>query len=478
MHITRVCLPIQISLYSVFCFIILVPMLSGCTSSSAFSPYPFQITEIKADIESLRFADSLEILNKKRRSDDKTLYMLERARVAQLGGDLQTSIEDFSLAMQNEAQADDRARISLTETAAKGVALVSSDNVLPFRASSYERVLMHHYQAMNYLAENKLEAAGVEIRRASLEQKEALERHHKELVKADEQARKQNYNSGYTQSQVDSQFRAMYAAAGNVKNSFQNAYTFYFSGVIWEMMGEENDAYIDYRKALEIFPDNTYLQKDVLRLSDRLGFRDEYDLFSKKFAIKPEEPPANSGEIVILYEEGYVPVKEEAAIHVALPTGFHSLALPFYRDITLATGHLSVSEPGGTFGSSEQIVDVRALAIKDLQEKMPGIVIRQVLRIIAKDKLQQTAKDQLGTAGEIFSMVYSVVSESADRRSWLTLPRNAQVFRSRLTSGEHELNLSSSKNARSSRVKVNIRENKISVLHVVATRDQLFVRQL
>ncbi len=68
-----------------------------------------------------------------------------------------------------------------------------------------------------------------------------------------------------------------------MKHSFQNAATFYLSGVVWEMLGERNDAYIDYKKALEIFPDNLFLQADVMRLGKRLGMRETWRIFSGVF---------------------------------------------------------------------------------------------------------------------------------------------------------------------------------------------------
>ena len=50
-----------------------------------------------------------------------------------------------------------------------------------------------------------------------------------------------------------------------------------FSAIIYEMLGHFDDAYIDYKKALEIVPDNTYLQKDVLRLDRKINFNQNFD---------------------------------------------------------------------------------------------------------------------------------------------------------------------------------------------------------
>ena len=82
--------------------LITIVVLNGCATSSVFTPYPMQIAKIKNQIEKNSFDKALEQLNKEREGSDKTLYMLERARLLQLEGDFDKSITDFNLAMENE----------------------------------------------------------------------------------------------------------------------------------------------------------------------------------------------------------------------------------------------------------------------------------------------------------------------------------------------------------------------------------------
>lgn len=450
---------------------------SGCATTSIFSPYPQQLNEIKRDIEKRSFTKPLKTLDKNRNSKDKALYMLERGRINQLKGDAEESRKDFELAIRTEAAADDKAKISVTDTAAQGASLLTNDNAIPYRAAAYERVMMHHYQAINYLMKNDVEGAGVEIRRAALEQRDALERHNKAIAKAEKQAREKKYDPSQHNAQINRRFAAMYAAAGGVKNSFQNAYTFYLSGLIYELIGQPNDAYIDYKNALEIFPDNSVLQDDVLRLSRNLGFREEYEIFSGKFKREPEPLKAGEGELIVMYEEGYVPVKDHIGVPMNTIGNIHVVDFPVYRDLSQSRGELTLSTQGGVFAKTSVICDFRALAVKDLEEKMPAIIIRQVLRLIAKNTMRKTADDHLGPAGAIAAILFGVVTEQADRRSWLTLPRNAQILRVRLPKGEQIIKLSAGNGVRD-QISVNIRENKLSILHVIGTKTQLFTHVL
>lgn len=56
-------------------------------------------------------------------------------------------------------------------------------------------MLVYHFQALNYLMQGKLEAAGVEVRRANAEQVRALKEHQQELTKAEGQAREKGFAS-------------------------------------------------------------------------------------------------------------------------------------------------------------------------------------------------------------------------------------------------------------------------------------------
>ena len=466
-----------VNLIRFFLLSIILIVVSGCATSSLFTPYPYQIAEVKRDLETRAFTKSLKTLDKQRGSKDKSLYMLERGRISQLQGDANTSIKDFELAIRTETVADEKATISASDTVAQGAALFTNDNAIPYRAASYERVMMHHYQAINYLMKNDVEGAGVEVRRAALEQREALERHHKDVAESEKKAREKKYDPARNEAMVNQKFAAMYAAAGDVKNSFQNAYTFYLSGVIYELIGEPNDAYIDYKKALEIFPENEVIQNDVLRLSRELGFKEEYALFSGKFKRKANPSNNNEGELIILYEEGFVPVKEGVGIPLYTIHNIHVVSFPVYRDLSQNKGELVLSNKNGQIAKTSLICDFRALALKDLQEKMTSIVIRQVLRLIAKNGVRKTAEDQLGAVGAVAAILFNVVSEQADRRSWLTLPRNAQILRTRLPLGKQKVDLSVGNGEKDS-IEVNIRKNKLSILHVVGTKAQLYVHVL
>lgn len=417
-----------------------VLLLVGCASASIFVSYPAQMLPIKKQINSRQYSEAQEKLEAYRNDADNVLYMMERGRVAYLANDNSSSIDDFRQVIALVEAQQEKAKISLTDTAAQGSALLLNDNAIPYVAQGYERVFVHHYQALNYLFSNNIEAAQVEVRRANEEQNLALELHEDELADAEEEGGQMLSDNMAAMESLSS----MDSVAARVKNSFQNAYTFYVSGLIYETQGEYNDAYIDYKKALEIFPNNQVLQDDVLRLAAQLGMRDDYKVFKKRLNKEARKIDKDSGQLVVLFETGFVPAKLETHIGIFVGNHVQKIAFPVYASQWRESSLLDVSLSDGThLGVTSPIVHVQAMAVKSLQEKVPAMLTRQILRVMAKRNMSEQVGKAGGPLAQFATDVFNIISENADRRSWLTLPGEAQILKSALPAGEYRLKLRS-----------------------------------
>jgi hypothetical protein len=306
----------------------------------------------------------------------------------------------------------------------------------------------------------------------------SLERFERELEKSRSDASKNRINP-QGNSRIDSQYAQMDEVAGKVKNSFQNAATFYLSGFIYELLREPNDAYIDYKKALEIYPENRYLQKDVMRLAAKLEMNDDLVELKKRFPIEQkrfiDEGGPGTGELLVFFEDGFVPQKHEVKIPIPVGrAGLISIAFPVYKDKWSAQIPLRILNDNELIGSTEPICDVRALAVKALQEKAPVIATRQIIRAVAKGAMAAEARRMAGDLGLIAASVWNLVSESADLRSWLTLPVNTQILRSSLPAGTYRLALQYPMLISPSYVDVAISSGGKTVLHVVRTGQQMY----
>ena len=416
---------------------------AGC---STFSNYPMGMeSSTLTPLKSGQKTDYQRTFGKRssQAGRDQVLFAMEMGRTAQLESDVAASKKAFEQAIAATKDQDEQAVLAAKGAAAQTAAVLVNDKAIPYRAASYERTLVHHYQALNYLASNDVIGAGVEVRLANREQGAAQMRHQKEI----DQAKSKNQNetataatNGAPEEARDPQLASVYAGldqmAGTVKYSFQNAATFYVSAVIWEMLGERNDAYIDYKKALEIYPDNPYLQQDVVRIGKRLGMREDLDDYAKRFPEAAKTPMDGDGELkgkgrlVVVYEEGLVPKKTEMSIPYPLP-GAESIgviALPSYTEVPPPPVPVRVKVGGKALGSTAPICNVAALAARALGEQMPGILTRQIARAVAKGAAAYAADNSGSDLASIAVLLYNVFSEQADLRSWLTLPAHIQVL--------------------------------------------------
>ncbi len=442
--------------------------LSGCASTTTFTSYPSKINPLIGTLQTRQPIDFTQCLLSECKSSDAILYDMERGRFAQIEGNVDISMQDFAAAMEKIKQNDEKARISLSDIGANMAAAAVNDNAIPYEGAGYERVMLHHYQALNYLNKKDLEGAGVEVRRANAEQEDALKRHEEEIEKAQKKAEEKKIGSPLNNKQITSAYAQMDEVAGKVKNSFQNAYTFYLSGFIYEAMRQTNDAYIDYKKALEIYPENTYLQKDVIRLAKELNMGEELDAVKARFKTDAIAIPANSGDLLVLFEDGFVSQKQQIKISLPVPKiGLLSIAFPIYNAKWTPCNPLTIEKNGDQVGSAETICDFRALSVKALKEEVPVIATRQLVRLVAKGAATKAAKDKLGVFGELGMSVWNFASENADLRSWISLPADVQVLRVALPAGNHKLALKQYGIPTTGSVDVDIAGGSKTILHVV-----------
>jgi len=90
--------------------------------------------------------------------------------------------------------------------------------------------------------------------------------------------------------------------------------------------------------------------------------------------------------------------------------------------------------------STTVITSIDLMARKALQEEMPGIVLRGIIRSSSKAiaQYQASKNDQTGLAGLAIA-IGSIVTESADERTWRSLPAQIAIARARIPSGEHTI---------------------------------------
>ena len=415
-----------------YCIVLLVAMLIGCSSieiNDLFFSYSQQMKQSRsAQLKGEFVKAQTSVISVNSHHNNYGLSLLEKARLQFLAKNWLVSQKSFELVYKQVQAQEQAAKIQLSSGLKKASAIVTNDNAIAYEIPSYEQSMLHSYQALNYLYQGNLESALVEVRRANLVQERALKTNETEIYKAQEAMEKKGIHS----EQLSASYPSMDNLIGQVKNSVQNAYTFYLSGVLYEAGQQPNDAYIDYKRALEIYPNNTYLQQDVLRLAKKLSMFEELSYFEQQFGQYKTVNKKNTGQVIVIFEQGIVNSKEEVRLNLPIfnthsPVKFFTFALPVYRgDLPMVTPFtISIDDKSYL---SQVIVRLQSLATKDLQDQLPALVTRQVLRLVAKEQIRQKMKKSGGDVGNILASIYNIASEKADTRSWSSLPNNVQII--------------------------------------------------
>lgn len=430
--------------------------LSGCAFNSLFINYPSQIKDIKQELNT-HTPPKLDDLTDKISGNDGLLYAQEAGRVAQISGDFAASKGYYHSAMLAYQAFDDKAKVSLSELGANATSLVLNDNSIPYRGPGFERIMLHQYQALNYLFGGDIQGALVEVRRSNQLQASEQQRYQKS----------QKSVQAMANGTIDAEVNRLGQAAGTVTSSFLNAYSYYTTGLLHELAGEPNDAFIDYRKAAQISPNNPSLQQDLVRLAKQLGM-DDYEDYRRRWGdVSPTK--ADEGQVVFMIERGFVPEKQSITIPFRLHDNWQTASIATYMPSQQALSSTSIyGLPSPLIAAP--IANIDALAINALKEDLPAALVRQALRVYTKSEMARNVRSESKSNQNVLDpvaiamQIFNVVTEQADRRSWLTLPRQAFIGKQAVPAGSYTVSLHSL-----DATKIDVQAGKTTLIWVIDT---------
>ncbi|MGO1298456.1 MAG: COG3014 family protein [Vibrio sp.] len=414
-------------------------LLNGCATFSAsnlFSHYSAQNSEVYQAVAAGSYTDAAQDL------DDGTiggdiLDNMERGRVFWLAQQYPKSMHALHASDEAVEALQQKAKISLSETATSLGSLAINDNLNTYTPADYELGFLHLYLGLNYLHDNHLEDAIVEMRRANAVQKKAREQRQKALKSAQRKLSAEGISPNL------GSVLAHYPNAGKTLDAVQNGYLFLLSGLLYEAEGELNDAYVDYRRALAVAPNNPTVIQGTLRVAKSLGMQQDYTQLQARYG-KPTSLSARQGRVIIIDEQGVVdPLR---GWELSLPLygsqgnlALYSVALPHYPN----RSHPPLA-PLVINGHSRQVaslIDVNRMAKFNLNERMPVLLLRQAIRVLAKNELRKDVAKQDQISGLVMN-IWNTLTEQPDTRSWMTLPAKVGTISRVVPAGEQTLTVS------------------------------------
>lgn len=326
--------------------------------------------------------------------------------------------------------------------------------VKEYAGEDYEAILLNYYQILNFIQLNDLEKANIQARRLVLQ----LQR-------------------------IDDKYKDYQGKNKSIKLQ-HNAFAHVLLGIVYEVTGDNNGAFISYRNAYNYYEDEysqyfglhapLQLKKDLIRTAYLSGFPDEVDFYSKKFGISfNPKTDAQGGNLIFFWNNGLAPVKKEVSVNFTVIRGqngwytftnaqygysfpvyvgsqannnpgfsdleFVRAAFPSFAERPVYYQNAALST-GGQQYAFETLEDINATAFKTLNDRMLAEFGQTLLRLALKKAAEYQARKENQNAGAALGII-NAITEQADTRGWETIPHTINYTRISLPPGQQQVKL-------------------------------------
>ena len=355
---------------------------------------------------------------------DNSLLLLDRAMVLQ-------ELDQYPLSSRDLEVSDKQIEVlDLSANAGADIGrYLFSDDVGPYKAPAYEKLMINTMNMMNYLARSDLSGARVEARRLAVMQKFTREK-------------------------------------GDAAQSLLGPGS-YLAGFIFEKSGKPEDALRYYDEALA-YGQYASLAEPIRRLSQQSGYSSPRfrELLANVPALNAADAPKDDdGELLVMVNFGRVPAKVAKRIPIGLAltyaSGFISpmdqarankLAL---QGLVTWVNYPELGEPRGSYGRPSFKLDGQwarlegMLAVdqeaKRAWEKARGAIVasaitRMLTRVVTGEATKEVAGGGiLGTLLSLGAQATLTATDTPDTRNWSTLPARIAFGRVRVSPGSHSV---------------------------------------
>ncbi|HEX7048496.1 MAG TPA: hypothetical protein VF275_13095 [Gammaproteobacteria bacterium] len=386
-----------------FCLSVVFLLLSGCAATGSWLrdiERPLLLNQPDLALQALEAAGGSE--------KDAALYLVNKGILLRMSGDIAGSIQAFEAA---KPLITFQEATSITDFASSLTLTEGSDGYQP---PAFEQVQLHFYQALNRMDMGDWEGARVEAMQINI----LLER----------------------------RWDGIAPFGGDAAARF-------LTGIIFEGVGESDNALIAYRKAYEAYKDRSTiggvpveLQRRLLLLTKRNGFDQEFETFAAEFgearkleALATLETSGDMGEIILVASTGLIPHRYEASTTQMDPTSgkVYTMALPALSQPLGTIMGVSLQRGGELLGKAHPLVDLSVLSQKTLDDQLPGLIAKSIARNVVKNAGANQVEEQFGLLGGLLANVAAAATEAADIRCWNTLPQYIQVLSVRVKPGTY-----------------------------------------
>lgn len=322
------------------------------------------------------------------------------------------------------------------------MAMLVNDNINDYQPRGYEKTFLTTFHALNHLDLNNWDNARIEIKKMyQIEQ--AIQNYNQALyneTQADIKKQSSPAADNYLYAQIDKQYSFSNMVSPEVlalKNSYQNSFSHYLAGFVFEALNEPSLARPGYIQSGQLQPTNLLIQQSV-------------DKIDKNY-----RPKTNTTDLLIVQEVGHAPQIKSKEFVIPIPSNF------LYGNSSCLGNGITIFYPtlekdkfnqalysfnlDGKLIAPLPMVDVDLMAARSLNDEKTRIIIRNIAAAVRNVGVMQAmcANNDSSSAllGSIVLNVGSMVLDKADERNWNMLPSKININRVNLPYGVHTFDI-------------------------------------
>lgn len=460
--------------------------LHGCAT---FRSYNSETATLVSSVANGQVDQALSQHEANAGSDKDLLYFMEKGELQRLKKLYSETIATWTQADQLIAQWENEAKITGSNVGGAMGSAVVNDKLRRYDGEDYEKVMLSTRLALAYLAAGKTEDALVEIKKTWERENLIKTQHEKDIDEAENEAKQKGYKThveelnGYPIATLNS------PDVTNLKNGYQNAFSHYLSGFLYEAAGETALATASYRTAIELQPSLSVLKEGLAGIDNRLAApvipaviaaepvakasmkkskakakSKTKNTAAKHIAVTPIKVPvatspfiaqSTESDVLFVVETGVAPFKNSILIPLPIPyAGIVPISFPVLETSPLSANKAtSITLPNNSTTQLTTIASIENLARRSLKDNLPWIMVRAAIRAAVKGGAQAAVYNQNLIAGLVVNAV-NVATEQADERTWGLLPSEITIARVKLPQGQSTVKIQTSQGVKE--VSVNV----------------------
>jgi hypothetical protein len=303
--------------------------------------------------------------------------------------------------------------------------LIINESMSDYSGEDYEKVAIHTMLALSFLEEQKYDDARVE-------------------------AKKINNKLHEITSAYDDQSKVHYKEDGFAR---------FLSGLVYEAKRDWDDALIDYQTALALYEGQGYksfyegsvpseLVISLYGVAERRNRKEVMGRLEQNYPSyvsqykKSKQDIKSGGDIVVIHETGHIVVKEAKEFIFPISGQIVRLSFPYIRQTSVdSMNKISGLNVGSNFIPASNVLNLNAVAYQSLEDRRGRLIIKNMVRLLAKAQLNYQAEKKFGPLGGIAANIFNAATETADTRGWTLLPQAFYISRVRVKSGDQSFSI-------------------------------------